>query len=101
MKIHILLCFSVSGFEFTSESGLFDLLDVALYHGWVVDPQDENTYNVVSRYSYNQLAEMVVSKSNSEDESERRNGKCCTHGLLVIKHVGVVRMINIMEAIYT
>ena len=66
--------FSVSGFEFTCESGLFDLLDVALYHGWVVDPQDEVTYNVVSCYSYNQLAEMVISKSNSEDEIERRNG---------------------------
>ena len=71
--------FSVSGFEFTSESGLFDLLDVALYHGWVVDPQDEVTYKVVSCYSYNQLAEMVVSKSNSRDEVERRNGNCCIY----------------------
>ena len=70
------LIFSVSGFEFTSESGLFDLFDVALYHGWLVDPQDKETYQVVSHCSYNQLVEMVVNNSNSKDINEMKNGKC-------------------------
>lgn len=67
--------FSVSGFEFTCESALFDLLNVMLYHGWLVDPQDKETYEVVRDYSYNQLAEMVVNCSNSEDPDEKRNGE--------------------------
>ena len=70
-----LLTFSVSGFEFTCESGLFDLLDVVLYHGWLVDPQDEEAYLVVKQHSYNQLAEMVVNCSNSDDPNEMRNGE--------------------------
>ena len=81
MECSLVLCtctlyvFSVSGFEFTSESGLFDLFDVVLYHGWLVDPQDEETYQVVSHYSYNQLVEMVVNNSNSNDLNKAKNGE--------------------------
>lgn len=30
---------SVVDFEFTSECAIFDLLDISLVHGWLVDPQ--------------------------------------------------------------
>lgn len=30
---------SIRGFEFTQETVIFDLLDVRLLHGWLVDPQ--------------------------------------------------------------
>ena len=30
---------SVRAFEFTQETVIFDLLDVRLLHGWLVDPQ--------------------------------------------------------------
>ena len=73
LHLHI---FSVSGFEFTSESGLFDLFGVALYHGWLVDPQDKETYEVVSQYSYNQLAEMVINNNHSSDVEKLKNGEC-------------------------
>ena len=29
----------ITEFEFTRESAIFDLLDIPLYHGWIVDPQ--------------------------------------------------------------
>jgi hypothetical protein len=29
----------IRGFEFTQDSAIFDLLDVRLLHGWLVDPQ--------------------------------------------------------------
>ncbi|KAJ0906878.1 putative MINDY deubiquitinase [Helianthus annuus] len=29
----------ISDFEFTRECAIFDLLDIPLYHGWIVDPQ--------------------------------------------------------------
>lgn len=57
---------SVSGFEFTRESGVFDLMGVALYHGWLVDPQD-TCYRVVKELSYNQLVEMVINNTSSQD----------------------------------
>ena len=29
----------LKGFEFTDEIAIFDLLDISLVHGWLVDPQ--------------------------------------------------------------
>lgn len=29
----------IRGFEFTQDTAIFDLLDVRLLHGWLVDPQ--------------------------------------------------------------
>jgi hypothetical protein len=29
----------IGDFEFTRECAIFDLLDIPLYHGWIVDPQ--------------------------------------------------------------
>ena len=31
----------VSDFEYTRECIVFDLLNIQLYHGWLVDPQDQ------------------------------------------------------------
>ncbi|KAF6133954.1 hypothetical protein GIB67_040718 [Kingdonia uniflora] len=31
----------IDGFEFTRECAIFDLLGIPLYHGWIVDPQEE------------------------------------------------------------
>lgn len=76
---HNYFCFfpniSVSGFEFTSESGLFDLLDVQLYHGWLGDPQDHEIYEVVKQYSYNQLVEIIINSKSSDDHKKIREGR--------------------------
>jgi len=55
---------SVKSFEFTSELAIFDLCGVELYHGWLADPQDVETYQVVSCLSYNQLVEKSLEQSN-------------------------------------
>lgn len=31
--------FRIDDFEFTPECAIYDLLDIPLYHGWIVDPQ--------------------------------------------------------------
>jgi hypothetical protein len=31
----------VTDFEFTEELAAFDMLDVSLYHGWLIDPEDQ------------------------------------------------------------
>ena len=71
---YLWFCCSVSGFEFTSESGLFDLLDIGLYHGWLADPQDTPTWEAVSGCSYNQLVEKVINDRQSTDTHKLQEG---------------------------
>ncbi|RHZ44273.1 hypothetical protein Glove_744g8 [Diversispora epigaea] len=53
---------SIHGFEPTAELSVFDIFNVELVHGWVVDPQDEETWEVVVGKcgSYNKAVECVV-----------------------------------------
>eukprot|EP00241_Pyramimonas_parkeae_P003724 CAMPEP_0114228484 /NCGR_PEP_ID=MMETSP0058-20121206/2372_1 /TAXON_ID=36894 /ORGANISM="Pyramimonas parkeae, CCMP726" /LENGTH=667 /DNA_ID=CAMNT_0001339443 /DNA_START=409 /DNA_END=2413 /DNA_ORIENTATION=+ len=51
----------IQDFEYTQESTIFDLLDVSLVHGWLVDPQDQVTARALGDKSYNQLVEQLVS----------------------------------------
>ena len=57
----------VNGYEFTDTVGIFDLLQVNLYHGWIVDPENPGYCNAVGELTYNQLVEMVISDKNSQD----------------------------------
>ncbi|CAL5432932.1 unnamed protein product [Camellia sinensis] len=69
----------IDDFEFTPECAIFDLLDIPLYHGWIVDPQDYDTANAIGSKSYNTLMEELVAlvarsmegeqKMNSEEDS--------------------------------
>ncbi|KAG2171827.1 hypothetical protein INT43_008207, partial [Umbelopsis isabellina] len=54
---------SIYGFEPTKELALFDLFHVDLVHGWVVDPEDNETRRVVVEKcgSYNSAVEHVIS----------------------------------------
>eukprot|EP00451_Oxyrrhis_marina_P034587 CAMPEP_0204376946 /NCGR_PEP_ID=MMETSP0469-20131031/50523_1 /ASSEMBLY_ACC=CAM_ASM_000384 /TAXON_ID=2969 /ORGANISM="Oxyrrhis marina" /LENGTH=409 /DNA_ID=CAMNT_0051367923 /DNA_START=1 /DNA_END=1230 /DNA_ORIENTATION=+ len=47
-------------FEYTKELAVFDLFDVPLLHGWVVDPQDRDVYPLIGHLSYNQLMELLI-----------------------------------------
>ncbi|KAI9281060.1 hypothetical protein BY458DRAFT_544415 [Sporodiniella umbellata] len=53
---------SIHGFESTPELAVFDLFNVELVHGWIVDPQDITTYDVIVKgcRSYNQTVECIV-----------------------------------------
>ncbi|GAB4856948.1 hypothetical protein Ancab_014866 [Ancistrocladus abbreviatus] len=50
----------INDFEFTSECTIFDLLDIPLYHGWLVDPQDYETAKAIGSKSYNTLMGELV-----------------------------------------
>ncbi|KDO63619.1 hypothetical protein CISIN_1g036470mg [Citrus sinensis] len=66
----------IDDFEFTPECAIFDLLDIPLYHGWIVDPQDYDTANAIGSKSYNAIMGELVAletmggdcKSNSEED---------------------------------
>jgi len=62
--------YAVDAFEFTKEIEVFELLKVPLYHGWLVDPQEEAVANAVGRLSYNQLVEKVINDQTSNDDEK-------------------------------
>ncbi|CAH2056751.1 unnamed protein product [Thlaspi arvense] len=45
--------YRIGDFEFTRECAIFDLLDIPLYHGWIVDPQDWATAIAVKNIGLN------------------------------------------------
>ncbi|XP_050151182.1 uncharacterized protein LOC126626047 isoform X2 [Malus sylvestris] len=63
----------IDDFEFTPECAIFDLLDIPLYHGWIVDPQDDNTANAIGSKSYNALMGELVALETQNMESECKN----------------------------
>ncbi|KAK9277291.1 hypothetical protein L1049_006831 [Liquidambar formosana] len=64
----------IDDFEFTRECAIFDLLDIPLYHGWIVDPQDFETANAIGSKSYNALTgELVALLSQNNIKRECKN----------------------------
>ncbi|CAH8854903.1 unnamed protein product [Trichobilharzia szidati] len=60
----------VSDFEYTSTLSLFDLFNIHIYHGWLVDPDEHDLAVTVGKRTYNQLTEELLrlrSSDNSED----------------------------------
>ncbi|XP_022922260.1 ubiquitin carboxyl-terminal hydrolase MINDY-1-like [Cucurbita moschata] len=61
----------IDDFEFTPECAIFDLLDIPLYHGWIVDSQDHDTANAIGSKSYNAIMEELVAL-----ETQHMEGQC-------------------------
>uniref|UniRef100_A0A061R138 Protein fam63b-like n=1 Tax=Tetraselmis sp. GSL018 TaxID=582737 RepID=A0A061R138_9CHLO len=49
-----------SGFEFTDEVTVFDILGISLVHGWLMDPEDEGLARAICGRSYNELVCWMV-----------------------------------------
>ncbi|XP_071486356.1 ubiquitin carboxyl-terminal hydrolase MINDY-2-like [Diadema antillarum] len=64
----------VKDFEYTQECVVFDLLNIALYHGWLYDPQNAEVVSAVNTCSYNQLVERIIATKTSTNEEEVRQG---------------------------
>ncbi|KAL6100279.1 mindy1 [Pungitius sinensis] len=65
---------AVTDFEYTPECIVFDLLDIPLYHGWLVDPQSPEMEASVGKLSYNQLVEKIIDYKHSSDSSRVSEG---------------------------
>ena len=63
----------VSAFEYTNTCDIFDSLNVSLYHGWLIDPQETNLAAAVGTLSYNQLVEKIITDKTSDDDEKVRN----------------------------
>ncbi|XP_009772020.1 uncharacterized protein [Nicotiana sylvestris] len=66
----------IDDFEFTRECAIFDLLDIPLYHGWIVDPQDHDTANAIGSKSYNTLmGELVALETQNMDTENKKSSE--------------------------
>lgn len=63
----------IDDFEFTPECAIFDLLDIPLYHGWIVDPQDHETASAIDSKSYNAIMEELVALETQQMEGQCKN----------------------------
>ncbi|KAL6006801.1 hypothetical protein ACLOJK_032296 [Asimina triloba] len=61
----------IDDFEFTPERAIFDLLGIELYHGWIIDPQDTDTFNAIGSKSYNALIGELVSLETRHEEEDK------------------------------
>ncbi|KAF5815789.1 putative MINDY deubiquitinase [Helianthus annuus] len=59
----------IDDFEFTRECAIFDLLDIPLYHGWIVDSQDSDTSSAIGSKSYNTLMGELVALETQNMET--------------------------------
>nr|XP_054757685.1 ubiquitin carboxyl-terminal hydrolase MINDY-1-like [Lytechinus pictus] len=64
----------VKDFEYTQECVVFDLLNIALYHGWLYDPQNLEVVSAVGTCSYNQLVERIIATKSSANDEDVRKG---------------------------
>uniref|UniRef100_A0A7N0UQG4 MINDY deubiquitinase domain-containing protein n=1 Tax=Kalanchoe fedtschenkoi TaxID=63787 RepID=A0A7N0UQG4_KALFE len=63
----------IRDFEFTPECAIFDLLDIPLYHGWIVDPQDHETATAIGSKSYNIIMSELVSLETRAMDGSYKN----------------------------
>jgi ubiquitin carboxyl-terminal hydrolase MINDY-1/2 len=57
-----------TGVEFTKELTTFDLLNVKMVHGWLLDPQSQELAVLVKDKSYNQVVESVIHGTEASSE---------------------------------
>ncbi|GKU95382.1 hypothetical protein SLEP1_g8744 [Rubroshorea leprosula] len=68
----------IDDFEFTPECAIFDLLDIPLCHGWIVDPQDYETSIAIGSKSYNTImGELVALDTQNMEGMPKNNSEDC------------------------
>ncbi|XP_057510220.1 uncharacterized protein LOC130792693 isoform X2 [Actinidia eriantha] len=65
----------IDDFEFTRECAIFDLLDIPLCHGWIVDTQDYDLANAIGSKSYNTLVEELVALETNMESEQKKNSE--------------------------
>ncbi|VDK64386.1 unnamed protein product [Onchocerca ochengi] len=63
----------VKRFEYTPACALFDILNIPLVHGWIIDQADQELLRLVDGLSYNRIVEKIVSTNNESEIYMLRN----------------------------
>uniref|UniRef100_A0A7S3E8W5 MINDY deubiquitinase domain-containing protein n=2 Tax=Rhodosorus marinus TaxID=101924 RepID=A0A7S3E8W5_9RHOD len=78
-------------FEFTPELSCFDMCRVRLLHGWLVDPQDPYSFDSFAKLTYNQLVDLIITASSSDQYGHLENGmdsEECSNRQVIAKLAG-------------
>ena len=70
LDVNIKFTNGITGYEFTSQIGVFDFFNVRLIHGWLLDKQDAATSEAIGGRSYNELVGFMCSESERIVELE-------------------------------
>jgi len=70
----------VSEFEYTKELAVFDLLDIGLFHGWVVSKQDQKAFEAFGQLSYNQIVEKIIAFEEAQQSIVDASSKNTAEG---------------------
>lgn len=61
---------SIRSFEFTDEIAIFDLCNVSIVHGWLIDPSDTEVVNQIKNLSYNQVVCNLITLAMPTEEQQ-------------------------------
>lgn len=64
---------NVTDFEYTQETTVFDLLDIVLYHGWIVN-KESPAYEIFGHLSYNQIVERLIAYGDAQQKLSAADG---------------------------
>jgi MINDY deubiquitinase len=70
MDVNPKFTMGVTGMEYTAQLTAFELLNVSLFHGWLLDPQDADMVHLIGTKSYNELIETVIAGKDAEVQLE-------------------------------
>ena len=60
-----------SGVEYTMDVSAFELMNVELVHGWLIDTNDTQTFQLVGNKTYNELVEAIITGNDATNEMDR------------------------------
>uniref|UniRef100_A0A915Q2D5 Ubiquitin-like modifier-activating enzyme ATG7 n=1 Tax=Setaria digitata TaxID=48799 RepID=A0A915Q2D5_9BILA len=63
----------VKKFEYTPACALFDILNIPLVHGWIIDQGDQELLKIMDGLSYNRIVEKIVTTNNESENCLLRN----------------------------
>lgn len=59
------------GYEYTSELTAFDMLQVKLVHGWLVDPEQDETCVALGTKTYNEVVEWIIKGNEAAGDIDK------------------------------
>ncbi|KAF2078371.1 hypothetical protein CYY_000355 [Polysphondylium violaceum] len=59
--------------NFASDINIFQVLNIGLVHGWLVDPQDVELSSIIGDSTYNQLTERLCKEQNNNNNNNNNN----------------------------
>ncbi|EUD68880.1 hypothetical protein C922_00568 [Plasmodium inui San Antonio 1] len=64
---------NIHSFEYTKGLCIFDMLNIPLYHGWVISSDDVMFYSYLKDYSYNVIINKIVRYNEYYERKKKKN----------------------------